>query len=173
MAVDLITPVRSQNKLYVASTSTSVAVLIDIPESIDANSYFVSLTSKIVSDLEILSNSVRAVKQATLSSMHEDLASIGIEMSERIAKLERSLTHLEAAVTSMDAKLDKIIQQNSEEKAVSAVLKDKFVEYDKKLDKKPNKDEVEKLISQGTTKQIIWTIATLIAVAAVLYKLIH
>lgn len=172
MAVDLITPVRSQNKLYVASTSTNVAVLIDIPESIDTNSYFVSLTSKIVSDLEILSNSVRAVKQATLSSMHEDFSSIGIEMSERIAKLERSLLHLEAAVTSMDAKLDKIIQQNSEEKAVSAVLRDKFVEYDKKLDKKPNKDEVEKLISQGTTKQIVWTIATLIAVAAVLYKLL-
>ena len=92
-------------------------------------------------------------------------------MSERIAKLEKSLSHLEALVTSMDAKLDRIIEQNSEEKAVSAVLKDKFVEYDKKLDKKPSKDEVEKLISQGTTKQILWTVATLLAIAAFLYKI--
>ncbi|HCI6633697.1 hypothetical protein [Klebsiella pneumoniae] len=171
MAVDLITPVKSHNKLYVASTSQNVAVLIDIPESIDANAYFVYLSTKIASDLETLSNSVKAVKQATLSSIHEDFSSIGIEMSERIAKLEKSLSHLEALVTSMDAKLDRIIEQNSEEKAVSAVLKDKFVEYDKKLDKKPSKDEVEKLISQGTTKQILWTVATLLAIAAFLYKI--
>lgn len=93
-------------------------------------------------------------------------------MSERIAKIEKSLEHLTATMDAMDAKFDKIITALGEEKAVNAVMKEKFVDYDRKLDKKPSKDEVSKLISEASNKQILWTIGTFIALVLAVYKLL-
>lgn len=190
----LVTTATQPAKLHVALSSPVVAFQVDIPSSIDANTYFTLLASKIAGDFEILTASVQAVKQATITARHTGVFTPGDEMSERIAKIERSLEHLQASmgaldakldrlnetsyskleklIAASDAKLDRLIAVSAEDKAVNAVLKDKFVEYDKKLDKKPSKDEVEKLISQGTTKQVLWTIGTFLVIAGILYKLL-
>jgi len=97
----------------------------------------------------------------------------GEDMSERIAKIEQRLDHLSAAIDSVNAKLDRVLETATDTKTVNTVIMDKFVEYDKKLDKKPSKDEVEKLIAQGTNKQIYWTIGTLLVLAGILYKLLQ
>ncbi len=98
-------------------------------------------------------------------------------MSERIARIEESLKHLTATVSSIDAKLDKMMASNtastSDNKALNSALVEKFVHYDKELDKKPSKNEVQKWISDATTKQIMWTIASAIGVAAAILKFVH
>ncbi|HHN5624711.1 hypothetical protein [Enterobacter hormaechei] len=172
MELDLISPVKPSNKLIVASSSPTVAIQVDIPSEIDAGKYITYLMSRIASDFETINTSIKAVEQATISSKHEDATSFGVEMSERIAKIETSLEHLSATMKAMDAKLDKLIAVAGDEKKVNAVMLDKFSEYDKKLDKKPSKDEVGKLIAEATNKQILWTIATIIAVALIVYKLL-
>ncbi|MCP1436593.1 hypothetical protein J3D56_000029 [Erwinia persicina] len=168
----LVTPVERTCKLQIAITSPPIAVDIDLPEDIDVRNYFLVLSSRVASDIQVLSSGVRAVSSATMTLLdnHPDL--LGDEMSERIAKLENSVEHLVATAKAMDAKLDLIVNTIADVKAGNAAIVQNYINYDAKLDKKPSKDEVEKLISQATNKQIIWSIGTLIALALLLYKLL-
>ncbi|YCH28949.1 hypothetical protein M1D48_12100 [Erwinia sp. D4-22] len=170
MELGLVTPVKSVRKLQLAISSPTIALNIDLPEELDPVEYITFLSARVASDLRILSSRVEAAKSATITFTDGENYLLGDEMSERIAKIESSLEHLMASVSAMDAKLDKIISSNGDIKAANTVMMDKFVEYDKKLDKKPSKDEAQKWISQATTKQIIWTVGSVIALAVAALK---
>lgn len=54
MELDLASPVKPSHKLFVALSSPSVALQIDIPVSIDASDYLTFLTARIASDFETI-----------------------------------------------------------------------------------------------------------------------
>lgn len=162
--------VTSVKTLQLAVSSPTIAINIDLPQDIDPVDYITFLSARVASDLRILSSSVESTKSATMTNADGEDYLSGDEMSERIAKIERSLEHLMASVNAMDAKLDKIISTNSETTTVNTVMMKNFVDYDAKLDKKPSKDEVQKWISESTVKQIIWTVGTAIVLGVGILK---
>ncbi|WP_278427552.1 hypothetical protein [Pantoea dispersa] len=164
---------KSPRKIQIALTSPPVGFAVELPEGIEANNYLTFLAARISSDLETFKANQVTPQFATITLINSEDTMPGEDMSERIAKIEQRLDHLSAAIDSVNAKLDRVLETATDTKTVNTVIMDKFVEYDKKLDKKPSKDEVEKLIAQGTNKQIYWTIGTLLVLAGILYKLLQ
>ncbi|MEN3753757.1 hypothetical protein ABC733_17325 [Mangrovibacter sp. SLW1] len=173
MALGLATPVKQSGKLLVGCSSPNLAINIDIPASIDASAYVTVLALRIANDFEILTTGVEATRQVILSSTHEDATSMGVEMSERIAKIEQRLEHIEATLQALNSNVDKLLEYSRDEKATNTVLKDKFVEYDKKLDKKPSSDEVKNWVARATVS-IILAMITIIGIAStIIVKITH
>lgn len=164
---------RSSTKIQIALTSPPVGFAVELPDGIEASNYLTFLAARVSADLETFKANQVAPQVATITLIESADAMLGDDMSERIAKIEQSLEHLSTVIDSVNIKLDKVLEAASDAKTVNTVMMDKFVEYDKKLDKKPSKDEVEKLLAQGTNKQIYWTIATLLVIAGIFYKILQ
>ncbi|WP_312158127.1 hypothetical protein [Pantoea piersonii] len=159
-----------RTKLQIALTSPPVGFAVELPDGVEATKYLTILASQISNDLEAMIASVESVYPPSITLGRGEIALTGAVMSERIAKIEQRLEHLTEALATVNAKLDKIIDSSADSKAVNTVILDKFVEYDRKLDKKPSKDEVAKLISQGTTKQVLWIVGILVSLAVAAVK---
>lgn len=173
MEIDLVATPRDQTKLQIALTSPPIGFAVDLPEGIEATKYLTILASQVSKDIEAMIASVDQISLASVTLSKGDFAIFGEMMSERIAKIEQRLEHLTATIDVVNGKLDRILEASANAKTVNTVILDKFVEYDKKLDKKPSKDEVEKLISQGANKQIVWTVGILVVLAGLAMKFLH
>lgn len=166
-----VTPVQQTSRLQFSITTPPISVLVDLPEDFDSESYFLVLTKQIANDMRVLSSRVTSLDSATMSlDYHFNL--LGDEMSERIAKIETSIEHLVASINAMDAKLTAIGNTTSDIKAGNAAIIEKFVEYEKKLDKKPSKDEVDSKITGQANKQIIWSITSLLVIIGIASSII-
>ncbi|PBI79639.1 hypothetical protein A9993_07755 [Rahnella victoriana] len=171
MELAFVTPVQQTSKLQFSITTPPISILVDLPEDVNAENYFMVLTNQIANDIRVLSSRVTSVDSATMTlDYHFDL--LGDEMSERIAKIETSIEHLVASINAMDAKLTAIVNITSDIKAGNAAIIQNFVEYDKKLDKKPSKDEVESKITGQANKQILWSITSLLVIIGIASSII-
>lgn len=164
-----VQPVR---KLQIAMSSPAVCLQVDMPSGVDGNAYFTFLAARIANDFETFTANTATLSGATVTVSRDLAESLGVEMSERIAKIETSLQHLIETVGKIDAKLDAIAKDVSNEKAVNVVIDNSLITINEKLDKKASKDEVAKLISAATLKQVLWTAALLVALGGTLYRIL-
>lgn len=164
-----VQPVR---KLQISMSSPAVCLQVDLPSGVDSKAYFTFLAARISNDFEILTANIGALSEATVTLTRDMADGLGVEMSERIARIETSLEHLIESVNKIDAKLDAISKDVSTEKAVNVAIDSSLVTINEKLDKKASKDEVAKLISAATVTQVLWTAALLVGIGGTLYKIL-
>ncbi|HHL3239327.1 TPA: hypothetical protein ACQ45K_003542 [Klebsiella variicola] len=84
-------------------------------------------------------------------------------LESRVAKIEADVENIKANLTEARADISRLRDTTNDTSKDVAVVLQKVVDIDDKLSKKPSKNEVESLISAAVNKQIIWTVATGIA----------
>ncbi|HFP9395711.1 TPA: hypothetical protein ACHOZE_004408 [Raoultella ornithinolytica] len=103
----------------------------------------------------------------TLTKKSGKAASGGDSMEQRLAVLEAEMAHLKSDVSDLK-KLTSSIEStvNSVDKNIAIVMV-KLDSIDDSLSKKPSSDAVDKKIAEAKVSQIIWTIASVLAIVSI------
>lgn len=95
----------------------------------------------------------------------------GNMLEARVAKLEANVEDIKANLAEARADIRDLRNAFTDTKRDVAVILQKQVDIDEKLSKKPSVSEMNSAISSASNKQIVWTIATGLAILS-LAKLI-
>ncbi|WP_255986258.1 MULTISPECIES: hypothetical protein [Klebsiella pneumoniae complex] len=85
----------------------------------------------------------------------------------RVAKLEANVEDIKANIAEVRADVRDLRNSSAETRRDVAVILQKQVDIDEKLSKKPSISEMNNAISSAVNKQIIWTVATMLAISGI------
>ncbi|EMT0828644.1 hypothetical protein WMC13_004610 [Salmonella enterica] len=90
-----------------------------------------------------------------------------LELEVRVAKLEANVEDIKANLAEARSDIRDLRNSSADTKRDVAVILQKQVDIDEKLSKKPSLSEMNNAISSAVNKQIIWTVATMLAISGI------
>lgn len=91
----------------------------------------------------------------------------GNMLEVRVAKLEANVEDIKANLAEARSDIRDLRNSSADTKRDVAVILQKQVDIDEKLSKKPSLSEMNSAISSAVNKQIIWTVATMLAISGI------